>query len=86
MRRWGCWSRQRLDRWTSSSALGELLRGQIAFSSGVGSDAATLLLKAAKRLESLDLDLARGTYLDALGAAQLAGPAGASVLAKRGNE
>jgi len=52
----------------------------------VGSDAATLLLKAAKRLESLDLDLARGTYLDALGAAQLAGPAGASVLAKRGNE
>ena len=52
---------------------GDLLRGQIAFSSGVGSDAATLLLKAAKRLESLDLDLARDTYLDALGAAQLAG-------------
>jgi hypothetical protein len=36
-----------------------------------------LLLKAAKQLESLDLDLARDTYLDALSAAQLAGPAGA---------
>jgi DNA-binding CsgD family transcriptional regulator len=63
-------------------ARGDLLRGQIAFSSGVGSDAATLLLKAAKRLESLDLDLARDTYLDALGAAQLAGPAGASARMK----
>jgi DNA-binding CsgD family transcriptional regulator len=58
-------------------ARSDLLRAQVAFSSGVGSDAATLLLKAAKRLESLDLDLARDTYLDALGAAALAGPAGA---------
>ena len=58
-------------------ARADLLRGQIASSSGVGSDAATLLLKAAGQLESLDLDLARDTYLDALGAAQLAGPAGA---------
>ncbi|MBV8578713.1 MAG: AAA family ATPase, partial [Acetobacteraceae bacterium] len=61
-------------------ARGDLLRGQLAFSSGAGgSNAATLLLKAAKRLRSLDLDLARDTYLDALGAAALAGPAGAGV-------
>jgi DNA-binding CsgD family transcriptional regulator len=59
-------------------ARGDLLRGQIASSSGAGSNAATLLLKAAKQLESLDLDLARDTYLDALSAAQLAGPAGAT--------
>ncbi|MGZ6575035.1 MAG: helix-turn-helix transcriptional regulator, partial [Solirubrobacteraceae bacterium] len=59
-------------------ARGDLVRGQIALSSGVGSDAAALLLRAAKRLERLDLDLARDTYLDALGAAQLAGPAGAA--------
>ena len=64
---------------SSSTLGGDLLRGQIAFSSGVGSNAATLLLKAAKQLESLDLDLARDTYLDALSAAQLAGPAGAAV-------
>ena len=56
-------------------ARADLLHGQIASSSGVGSDAATLLLKAAGQLESLDLDLACDTYLDALGAAQLAGPA-----------
>jgi DNA-binding CsgD family transcriptional regulator len=60
-------------------ARGDLLHGQIAFSSGAGSNAATLLLKAARQLQSLDLDLARDTYLDALGAAQLAGPAGAAV-------
>jgi len=60
-------------------ARGDLLRAQIAFSSGVGSNAATLLLKAAQQLESLDLDLARDTYLDALSAAQLAGPAGIDV-------
>ena len=60
----------------------DLLRGQIAFSSGAGSDPATLLLNAAKRLESLDPDLARDTYLDALGAAQLAGPAGVSARMK----
>jgi DNA-binding CsgD family transcriptional regulator len=60
-------------------ARGDLLRGQVAFSSGAASNAATLLLKAARQLESLDLDLARDTYLDALSAAQLAGPAGAAV-------
>jgi DNA-binding CsgD family transcriptional regulator len=56
-------------------ARADLVRGQIALSSGAGSDAAPLLLKAAQRLESLDLDLARDTYLDALVAAALAGPA-----------
>ena len=51
----------------------ELLRGQIAFASGLGSDAPPLLLKAAKRLEPLDLKLARETYLDAWQAAMFAG-------------
>jgi DNA-binding CsgD family transcriptional regulator len=44
----------------------DLLRGQIAFSLGRGSDASPLLLKAAKRLEPLDQRLARDTYLEAL--------------------
>ncbi|MFY9933320.1 MAG: LuxR C-terminal-related transcriptional regulator, partial [Streptosporangiaceae bacterium] len=51
----------------------DLLRGQIAFASGMGSDAAPLLLKAARRFEPFDLDLARETYLDAYQAAQIAG-------------
>jgi DNA-binding CsgD family transcriptional regulator len=51
----------------------DLLRGQIAFSTGMADDAAPLLLKAAARLEPLDLDLARETYLSALGAAEFAG-------------
>jgi len=51
----------------------DLLRGQIAFSSGQGSDAPPLLLKAAKRLESLDLDMARETYMSAWMAALFAG-------------
>ena len=54
----------------------DLLRGQIAFASSRGSDAPPLLLKAAKRLEPLDLRLARETYLDALTAAFSAGRAG----------
>ena len=53
-------------------ALVELLRGQIAFASGMGGDAPPLLLKAATRLEPLDLDLARETYLNAWGAAVFA--------------
>jgi DNA-binding CsgD family transcriptional regulator len=56
-----------------ASARVDLLRGQIAFASGLGSDAPPLLLKAAKRLESLDLDLARETYLSAWMAALFAG-------------
>ncbi|MCW3043807.1 MAG: ATP-dependent transcriptional regulator, MalT-like, LuxR family [Actinobacteria bacterium] len=47
----------------------DLLQGQIAFASGRGSDAPPLLLKAAKRLELLDVGLARETYLEALSAA-----------------
>ena len=56
-----------------ASARVDLLRGRIAFVSNLGSDAPSLLLKAAKRLESLNLDLARETYLTAWSAASLAG-------------
>jgi DNA-binding CsgD family transcriptional regulator len=55
------------------SARVDLLRGQIAFASGPGADAPALLLKAAKRLEPVNLDLARQTYLNAWVAAPLAG-------------
>jgi DNA-binding CsgD family transcriptional regulator len=51
----------------------ELLRGQVALASGSGSDAPALLLTAAHRLESLDVDLARETYLSAWMAALFAG-------------
>ncbi|HEY2005576.1 MAG TPA: ATP-binding protein, partial [Solirubrobacteraceae bacterium] len=64
----------------------ELLRGHIAFASGLGSDAPPLLLKAARRLESLDLNLARETYLTAWGAAVFTGPAAAAVLEEIGRE
>ena len=56
-----------------ASARAELLRGQIMSASGLGSDALPLLLKAAKRLESVDLGLARETYLNAWMAALSAG-------------
>jgi hypothetical protein len=55
------------------SARVDMVRGQIAFASGLGSDAAPLLLNAAKRLEPLHLDLARETYLSAWMAALFAG-------------
>jgi tetratricopeptide (TPR) repeat protein len=55
------------------SARADLLRGQIAFASGRGRDAPAMLLKAAKRLEPLDVRLARETYLEALSAGQYAG-------------
>jgi DNA-binding CsgD family transcriptional regulator len=55
------------------SARTDLLRGQVAFASGLYGDAPPLLLKAARRLEPLDLDLARETYLDAYQAARFAG-------------
>jgi DNA-binding CsgD family transcriptional regulator len=54
-------------------ARADWLRGQIAFASGPGSDAPPLLLKAARRLEPLDPDLARETYLHAWQAALFAG-------------
>jgi DNA-binding CsgD family transcriptional regulator len=56
-----------------ASARAELLCGQIAFASGLGRDAPLFLLKAAKRLESLDVGLARETYLNAWMAALFAG-------------
>jgi len=55
------------------SARADLLRGEIVFASGMGSDAPPLLLKAAKRLEPLDAGLARETYLTAWLAALFAG-------------
>ena len=51
----------------------DLLRGQIALTSSAGREAPAQLLKAAKRLEPLDVRLARETYLDAWGAAMFAG-------------
>jgi DNA-binding CsgD family transcriptional regulator len=51
----------------------DLLRGHVAFAASRGSDAPPLLLKAAKRLEPLDRDLARDTYLTAWIAATYAG-------------
>ena len=51
----------------------DLLRGHVAFASGLGSEAPPLLLKAAKRLEPFDLALARETYLAAWVAAVFAG-------------
>jgi DNA-binding CsgD family transcriptional regulator len=51
----------------------ELLRAQIAFVSTHGSDAATMLLNAARRLTPLSPTLACETYLEALSAAMFAG-------------
>ena len=51
----------------------DLVRAQVAFTSGFGSDAPPLLLTAAQALEPFELDLARETYLAAWGAAEMAG-------------
>jgi DNA-binding CsgD family transcriptional regulator/tetratricopeptide (TPR) repeat protein len=51
----------------------ERLRVQIAFARERGTDPPTLLLDAAKRLEPLNADLARETYLEALASAIFAG-------------
>jgi DNA-binding CsgD family transcriptional regulator len=53
-------------------ARADLLRGQVAFMSFRSNDAPALLLKAARRLEPFDLDLARDTYLTAWGTAVVA--------------
>jgi DNA-binding CsgD family transcriptional regulator len=50
-----------------------LLRGRISFNTTRSTDAAALLLSAAKQLETLDFELSRETYLDALTAAMFAG-------------
>jgi DNA-binding CsgD family transcriptional regulator len=57
-------------------ARADLLRGQIAFDQRRGSDAARLLLSAARLLEPLDADLARETYFEALVATMDAGDLG----------
>jgi DNA-binding CsgD family transcriptional regulator len=47
----------------------DLLRAHLAFASSRGTEATRLLLAAARRLEPLDVHLARQTYLDAFSAA-----------------
>ncbi len=51
----------------------DLLHAGIAFAQARGSDAPALLLSAARRLEALDVGMARDTYLDAWSAALFAG-------------
>jgi DNA-binding CsgD family transcriptional regulator len=50
-----------------------LLRGNVAFALGAATDAPQPLLEAARRLEPLNVELARETYLTAWGAAGMAG-------------
>jgi len=51
----------------------DLIAADLAFVTNRGSDAPSLLLKAAKRLKPIDADLCRATYLQAFSAAMLAG-------------
>jgi DNA-binding CsgD family transcriptional regulator len=64
----------------------DVLRARVSFGSERGSDAPTLLLRAAQRLEPIDASQARDTYLDALTAAlfasQLAGKSNARAIAE----
>jgi tetratricopeptide (TPR) repeat protein len=57
----------------------DVLRGQIAFARRRGSEAPLLLLKAARRLEPLDAELAREAYLEAFGADLFVGRLGGAV-------
>jgi DNA-binding CsgD family transcriptional regulator len=61
----------------------EVLRARISFAMDRGSEAPSLLLAAAKRLEPLDGRLARQIYLDALNAALFAGRLGGEADARR---
>ena len=54
-------------------ARADLLRAQVAFASSHGRDAPPLMLSAARRLEALDVGLARETYLEAFTAALFVG-------------
>jgi DNA-binding CsgD family transcriptional regulator len=54
----------------------QLLRGHVAFGSGIGPKAAAELFQAARGLEPFDLEVARQTYLIAWAAAGMAGDAG----------
>jgi DNA-binding CsgD family transcriptional regulator len=63
----------------------ELLRGRIALEQQRGDDAGRLLASAARRLEPLDPELARETYLEALGGAMVGDlqvPGGARAVAE----
>jgi DNA-binding CsgD family transcriptional regulator len=51
----------------------DLLHAQVAYAQGRGGDAPPLLLRAAQKLEPLDAQLSRDTYLEAWGAALFAG-------------
>jgi DNA-binding CsgD family transcriptional regulator len=51
----------------------ELMGAELAFLTDRGSEAPPLLLKAARRLEPIDRELSRGTYLQALTAGYFAG-------------
>jgi DNA-binding CsgD family transcriptional regulator len=52
----------------------DLLRAQIEFAVNRGSEAPGMLLKAANRLEAVDVRVARDTYLEAMSAAMFLGP------------
>jgi DNA-binding CsgD family transcriptional regulator len=58
---------------SSQQATVDLVRAHLAFATNRGSDAPSLLLKAARRLEPIDPGLCCATYLDALSAAMFAG-------------
>ncbi|WP_377266840.1 AAA family ATPase [Peterkaempfera sp. SMS 1(5)a] len=58
------------------AANSELLRGQIALAHSFGGGATSVLLRAARRFESIDVSCARNVYLQALAAAMLAGRLG----------
>jgi DNA-binding CsgD family transcriptional regulator len=66
---------EQLDR-----AMLQRLKGQIALDLRRGGDAVPLLLDAARRLGSLDPNLSRETYLEALRAASIGGRLGGGVL------
>jgi DNA-binding CsgD family transcriptional regulator len=51
----------------------DLLRARLAYVTDRGSDAPPILVKAAKRLEPIDVRLSRATYLDAMSAAIFTG-------------
>jgi DNA-binding CsgD family transcriptional regulator len=68
----------------------DLLRAQLAFITTRGTEATPLLLTAARRLEQLDMSLARETYVDAFSAAlfgaRLNGPVGVREVAEAARE
>lgn len=63
---------QELDELQSARV--DLLRGQVGFASGLSDELPALLFKAARRLEPLDRDLARDTYLTTWMSALFTGP------------